>query len=105
MTDHIADLNRLKALTASLIKMRQRQAALSSKNFSDMTPKKAQQVSADQSWLGMEIDKAMREAHAAAVDLGIADPRSAESYGVIDYRPSAFHHYRYTPTAPRCRAT
>ncbi|MEN9060030.1 hypothetical protein [Ponticoccus litoralis] len=98
------DLERLKKQIQSLTRMRKQQMKLSEKSLQDLTPKQAQKASADQSWLGMEIDKAAREAHAAAVDLGIADPRSAESYGPVDYRPSAFHHYRHQPTKPRCRA-
>ncbi|APZ53109.1 hypothetical protein [Salipiger abyssi] len=100
----LEDLNRLTKQLQSLKRMRKQQMKLSDKSLQDMTPKQAQKVSADQSWLGMEIDKAMREAHAAAVDLGIADARTADSYGTVDYRPSAFHHYRHQPTKPRCRA-
>ncbi|MCA0846088.1 regulator [Salipiger thiooxidans] len=100
----LEDLDRLKRQLQSLTRMRKQQIKLSEKSLQDMSPKQAQKASADQSWLGMEIDKAMREAHAAAVDLGIADARGADSYGPVEYRPSAFHHYRHQPTKPRCRA-
>ena len=102
MGDRIDDLNRLLKQVRSLIEMRKRQTKASDKSFQDMTPKQAQKASADASWLGMEIDKMEREAHATAVDLGIADPRSPDRYGPVDYRPSAFHHYRHRPTKPRC---
>ena len=99
----IDDLTRLQAYVKSLIAMRKRQEALSGKDYDGMTPRAIQKNGTDLSWLGMDIDKAEREAHAAAVDCGIADPRSAASYGPVDYRPSAFHHYQHTPTKPRCR--
>ena len=102
MTD-LADLTRLHGHIKRIIEMRKRLATLGAKDFSEMTPKAAQKNGADRNWLCMDIDKAEREAHAAAVDCGIADPRSPESYGPVDYRPSAFHHYRHTPTVPRCR--
>lgn len=100
--NEIDQLSRLQGHIRSLITMRKRQAKLSEKSFADMTPKQAQKLSTDQTWLGMEIDKAEREAHAAAVDCGIADARSPSHYEPVDYRPSAFHHYRHTPTKPEC---
>lgn len=102
MTNQLDDLQRLKGHIQNLIAMRKRQQRLSEKSFLDMTPRQAQKVSADQAWLGMDIDKAEREAHAAAVDLGIADARGEGSYAAVDYRPSGFHHYRHTPSRPRC---
>lgn len=98
----IADLCRLQKQIRALIEMRKRQIKASAKSYSDMSPKQAQRASADASWLGMEIDKVEREAHACAVDLGLADPRPASSYDYVDYRPSPFHHYRHRPTKPRC---
>ena len=98
----VESLTRLQGHIKSLIAMRKRQSALSQKTFSDMTPKAAQKLSADQTWLGMDIDKMEREAHAAAVDCGLADARHPDYYGPVDYRPSAFHHYRHTPTRPEC---
>jgi len=103
MTAVIDDLARLQLHVKSIIAMRKRLVALSNKPYSDMTPKAAQKNSTDKTWLCMDIDKAEREAHAAAVDCGIAAPRSPESYGPVDYNPSAFHRYRHTPTKPRCR--
>lgn len=102
MSNVIGDLTRLQEHVRNLIAMRKRQAKANEKAWSDMSPKQAQKASADASWLGMEIDKAEREAHAAAVDCGLADPRQPESYGTVDYRPSRFHHYQYTPRKPRC---
>lgn len=99
----IDDLTRLQAQVKNLIAMIKRQEALSGKDYSTMTPRKVSQNGADLSWLGMDIDKAMREAHAAAVDCDIADPRAADRYGQVDYRPSSFHHYKHQPTKPRCR--
>ena len=99
---NINDLTRLQGHIRNLIAMRKRQAKASEKSFFDMTPKQAQKASADASWLGMEIDKAEREAHAAAVDCGLADARAPSFYEPVDYRPSGFHHYRHKPTKPEC---
>lgn len=100
MTD-IEDLKRLQTQIRNLIADKRRQAALSGKDYGQMTPRAIQKNSTDLSWLGMDIDKALHEAHAAAVDCGIADARSVASYGPIQYQPSAFHKYRHTPTLPR----
>lgn len=100
----IDDLVRLQSHIKSLIASVKRRDAISGKDYGQMTQKQVQKNGADLSWLGMEIDKATREAHAAAVDCGIAEARPLAEYGPVDYRPSAFHHYRYTPTLPRCRA-
>lgn len=102
--DKIHDLQRLQSHIKSLIAMRKRLEKLSGKEYSQMTERAIQKNSADLSWLGMDIDKAEREAHAAAVDCGIADPRDPERYSEVDYRPSSFHHYRHKPTKPRCIA-
>ena len=100
---NIDDLTRLQTHVKNLIAMLKRREALSGKSYSDMTPRAVQKNGADLTWLGMDIDKAAREAHAAAVDCGIASPRREDEYGVVDYRPSAFHHYRHQPTKPKCR--
>ena len=99
---NLEDLQRLQGHLKSLTQMRKRQAALSGKDFSQMTQKAIQKNGADLTWLGMDIDKVERAAHAAAVDCGIADARDAGHYGDVDYRPSAFHHYKHTPPMPRC---
>jgi hypothetical protein len=101
MTDN-TDLTRLAAHIKSIIAGRKKMQAMSDKDYSGMTQKAIQRLGAEKSWLGMAIDKAEREAHAAAVDCGLADPREAAHYGEIDYRPSPFHHYRHKPTLPRC---
>jgi len=96
----IDDLKRLQEQIRNLIAMKKRVEKLSGKSYADMTQRMVQKNGADLTWLGMDIDKALREAHAAAVDCGIADPR--DDYGPVDYHPSAFHKYRHTPTKPRC---
>jgi len=101
VTIDIKDLERLQSHVKNLIAYHKRRDALAGKDSSDMSPKQVQKNGADLSWLGMDIEKAKHEAHAAAVDCGIAAPRA--EYGSIDFRPSAFHHYRHTPTLPRCR--
>lgn len=100
---NLDDLVRLQHHIKNIIAMRKRLSALGDKDFSEMSPRQAQKSGTDRNWLCMDIDKAEREAHAAAVDCGLADARPASSYGPVDYRPSAFHHYRHKPTVPRCR--
>lgn len=104
MTDQkLEDLLRLQSHVKTLIANLKRQDAMSGKDYSQMTQKQVQKNGADLSWVGMDIEKGMREAHAAAVDCGIAQPKAADQYGPVDFRPSAFHHYRHQPTKPRCR--
>ena len=97
------DLTRLQGHIKALIAAVKRQDALSGKDYGQMTQKQVQKNGADLSWIGMDIEKGIHEAHAAAVDCGIADPRPVDRYAPVDFRPSRFHHYRYTPTLPRCR--
>ena len=101
--NNLDDLMRLQDHIKSLVSAVKRRDAISGKVYSQMTQKQVQKNGADLAWLGMQIDKALREAHAAAVDCGVADPRPSEQYGPVDYRPSSFHHYRHQPTVPRCR--
>lgn len=101
MTDAIDDLVRLQEQVRTLISLHKRRAKISGKSMMDLTPKQAGKVSADLSWIGMDIEKSLRAAHAAAVDCGVADPRGADSYMPVDFRPSSFHHYRYQPPKPR----
>ena len=101
--DKLADLVRLQSHVRSLIASIKRQNALSGKDYSQMTQKAAQKNGADLSWCAMDIEKEMSQAHAAAVDCGIASPKPSEQYGPISFRPSAFHHYTYQPPKPRCR--
>jgi pullulanase/glycogen debranching enzyme len=103
MVNHIEDLQKLLRCIKSLIALRKRQASLSGRSYADMTQKAIQKNGADLTWTAMDIDKLTHEAHAAAVDCGFADPRSAEAYGPIYFYPSSLHKYKYTPPKPRCR--
>jgi len=98
---NLADLTRLQTHIKNLIAYHKRRDAMSGKDYSTMTKRQVQKNGADLSWVAMDIDKAEHEAHAAAVDLGIAAPRA--SYHTVEYWPSSLHHYKYTPTLPRCR--
>lgn len=99
----IADLLRLQVQVKNLIAHHKRQVSLSGKSYSEMTQKQVQKNGADLTWLGMDIEKATHEAHAAAVDCGFADPRAENAYGPVSFHPSSLHHYTYQPTKPRCR--
>lgn len=101
MSTEIDDLKELQKLAASLIANIKRRDKISGKSYADMTQKQVQKNGADLSWIGMDMDKLRRELHAVAVNCGIAEPRS--EYDDVDYRPSAFHHYRYKQRLPRCR--
>lgn len=97
------DLIRLQSHVKRLIAFKKRRDAMSGKDYSTMSQRQVQKNGAELSWIAMDIDKATHEAHAAAVDCGLADPRSAEAYGTVDYWPSSLHHYKHKPTLPRCR--
>jgi hypothetical protein len=66
-----------------------------------LTPKRADKIQTEMNWLAMEIDKEERAVHAAAVDCGVADLRDPAHYADVEYRPSGFHYYTYTPAQPR----
>jgi len=104
MTD-LEKLEDLKKLIAALVsskkkfeKMSLRRAEMS---FDSHTQKRIQAAEANLNWHAMEHDKLERDVHAAAVDCGLADPRS--DYSTIEYNPSSFHCYRYQPRIPLCR--
>jgi hypothetical protein len=99
----IKDLERLAREVKILIAARKKQDANSGKDTLQMTEKARGNHSASLTWLAMDMEKAVHEAHAAAVDCGIADPRAADRYGKIDFYPSSLHHYTHQPTKPRCR--
>ena len=102
MTDKLSDLKLLQGHIKTLIDARKRQESLSGKDYSQMTQKQVQKNGADLTWLGMDIEKAERQAHAAAVDCGLAAPRKLDQYDAIEFYPSAFHRYRWVPPKPRC---
>jgi len=67
----------------------------------NLTQRRAEKIQTELNWRAMEIDQISREAHAVAVDCGIADTRSAASYQEISYHPSGWHHYTFQTPKPR----
>lgn len=93
-----AAVKRLVASKKQFNKLSEKRAAMS---YSTHTDKAMGKANADLDWHAMDHDKLMHEAHAIAVDCGIAEPRA--DYSPIDYKPSGFHHYRHQPRLPLCR--
>ena len=103
----IEKLEDLKKLVMELVRSKKKFDKLSARR-SDMsldshTQKAIGNANANLNWHAMEHDKLLREVHAAAVDCGLADPRSESYYSEIEYKPSGFHRYRFKPRVPLCR--
>lgn len=96
---------KLLSIARELVKEQKRQDKLIAKR-AEMSPDTHTQKSignagAAISFGAMALDKLRHEAHAAAVDCGIAEPR--DSYAPVTYYPSPLHVYQYQPPLPACR--
>lgn len=101
----LSKFDELKKVTARLFASQKRFAQLSEKrsamSIDTHTPNQIGKANADLDWHAMDHDKLMHEAHAIAVDCGLAAPR--DNYEPVEYRPTGFHHYRHQPRRPLCR--
>lgn len=57
------------------------------------TPHQHDKRSTDMTWEAMRKETAQDEAHALAVELGLADIRSDDAYGLDYFQPSPMHRY------------
>jgi hypothetical protein len=83
----------LRELKKGIAKMKK----LSTIKYTDCTPKRVSNISAEKDWIGMDRIKRMHECHALAVEIGFADRR--ESYAPIDLS-DGWHRYTHTPREP-----
>jgi hypothetical protein len=98
-------LEELKKLTMQLVASKKKflklSARRSSMSHTDNTPKSIENAEANLNWHAMSHDKLFRELHAVSVDCGLSLPK--DDYSEIEYNPSAWHKYNYTPRLPLCR--
>ena len=92
--------NHLKAMARDAKKIVRLQQKESDLTFENSTQKARDRVRNDLNWAFMEFDKDTHEAHALAVEFGIASIRKPEAYEQIEYNPSGWHKYNYTPRKP-----
>lgn len=71
---------------------------LSDKDLSQATPRAREKNQVDMGWNAMARIKHEHEAHALAVELGLADKR--DYYGDILLYPDNWHKYPYKPREP-----
>ena len=64
------------------------------------TPHQYDKRSTDMTWEAMHKETTQDEAHALAVELGLADIRSDDAYGLDYFQPSPLHKYKRTRRKP-----
>ena len=98
----LEDLDELKEISKRLVKEKRTMDRLcSASGRTDLTPKQVEKANADANWQGMELSKLEHEAHAIAVNCGIADRLAPECYESVEFHPSPFHTFTYQPRKPR----
>ena len=103
----LKDVEALYIATKRLYAERKKMERLSDRARDEPINSRASQsgkLDAALNWQAMYVSKIEAEVHAAAVDCGLADLRSAEHYEKHLNRPSAFHAYTSTPAHPRALA-
>ena len=80
------------------IKIKEARAGATTENS---TLNRLNKLNEDSTWHAMEHEKLTHEAHAIAVDCGLAAPR--DDYDDVIFQPSAFHKYAYKVRVPLCR--
>jgi len=64
------------------------------------TPNQYGKREADMTWEAMRKETAQDEAHALAVELGLAGIRKDDSYGIDYFQPSPLHKYKRVRRKP-----
>lgn len=59
-------------------------------------------ANAEMHWAGMHVETCWDNLHAAAVDLGLCDPKPPEGYAERVHKWGAMHSAVYQPKRPRC---
>lgn len=95
-------------MAANALRREKRRMDKLSARGAEMTPQNNTQAQFEKAnsnlnWQSMEVTKAEYIAHAAAVDAGIADVRETSYYETIEFNPSPFHRYNYSPPKPKIR--
>lgn len=101
MVAPLEDVERLFNAVKNLRDERRKMQKLSERAFSAEGPKAIQKANVDLNWQAFHINKIEHEAHAAAVDCGLADLRDAGSYQTYSVKLTGFHEYEVNPPKPR----
>lgn len=99
--DYEAKIKKIDALIAELKALKsciKRRQKIHARECS--TPHQHEKRHVDMTWEGMAKEAAEDEAHALAVELGIADRRSDDSYGEFYFQPSPLHKYKRIKRKP-----
>lgn len=100
MLTRLADAERLHEITKRLLAEQRKYERIQSRDTRDATPKQRAKHTNDLNYQAHAIVRIEAELHAACVDASIADLRSPEEYAERDWKPTGFHHYRWTPARP-----
>lgn len=67
-----------------------------------MSAKAIGKAGAEMHWAGMHVETCWDNLHAAAVDLGLCDPKPPECYAERVHKWGHMHGAAYQPKKPRC---
>lgn len=89
-----------KAFASAYKKHKRQVAKRDEMSLKTHTIRRIQNAEAKLGWSAMELDKLEHFLHVAIVEAGICRAHEPDRYGIVDYHPSAFHHYQFEKKAP-----
>lgn len=101
MVAHLEDVEALYAAVKCLRDARKKMSRLSDKAGTAGIGPAYRKLVVDLDWQAFEVNRLEHKAHAAAVNCGLADLRSAPHYSQYSVKLSGFHEYLVTPDRPR----
>lgn len=98
-----ASLEDVEALFAAVKELRdeRRKMARLSEKARNAPIGKSQKAGVDLDWQAFHVNRIEHRVHAAAVDCGVADARTAEHYRPYSVKLTGFHEYEVVPQKPR----
>lgn len=100
MVAPLDDIERLYDTVKILRNERRKMQKLSDKALHAEGPKASQKANVDLNWQAFHVNKMEHAVHAAAVDCGYAEARSAEHYRPYSVKLTGFHEYEVVPQKP-----
>lgn len=99
----VASLEEVEALFAAvkILRDERRKMQALSEKARNAAPGKGQKANVDLNWQAFHVNRLQHAAHAAAVDCGIADARTADHYRPYTVKLTGFHEYEVVPPMPR----
>ncbi len=104
MPSPLEDVEALFAAVKQLRDERRKMEKLSEKAFRAEGQKAIQKATVDLNWQAFHVNQVEHTVHAAAVDCGLAEPRSPEHYSPYSVKLTGFHEYQVVPAKPRALA-